>query len=424
MNLNLIKGLQFAEKVNMTEAITESGKELLKNYRGYLYTNPASYGLVNGFIQEARKQTYDNGVATILEAVLKYVTENNISWKIATVCESIANSNDTYDYIKKVGAATAEKLLDMNEADVKQYIKAGALKSIQYIPEFRNICKEVYGASHVNETVNDQFSLTNPLSYAVVTENETWFAVNGKTYCIKEGKASNVVSEDATFNQMNSFLPNFTRLDEDKLHYEYQDGWNQKPYSFTISENSIEFEHGTIKESFNNVIDFKQYCDNFSVTMVGGSKQNFMNTSMNVAFVQENMGNVCEVDCAKVLESSNGTIATIVEGKDNVLVSVDRSSCCKNQVAEFALMTEACDTIKRIAGVNIRPNYDNRINEELKLQDPESYSKIQEQLAAQKDAKIEARRAKIQQLAEAYKNDPVKIALLSNISKELNMLEA
>ena len=94
MNLNLIKGLQFAEKLNMTEAITESGKEFLKSYRGYLYTNPASYGLVNGFISEACSHKYDNGIASILESVLKYVTENKISWKIASACEIIENSND------------------------------------------------------------------------------------------------------------------------------------------------------------------------------------------------------------------------------------------------------------------------------------------------------------------------------------------
>ena len=156
MNLNLIKGLQFAEKLNMTEAITESGKEFLKSYRGYLYTNPASYGLVNGFISEACSHKYDNGIASILESILKYVTENKISWKIASACEIIENSNDPYGYIAKEGCKTAEKLLEMNESEVVQYIKAGALKSIQYIPEFRNICKEVYGTMHVDEVRTQQ----------------------------------------------------------------------------------------------------------------------------------------------------------------------------------------------------------------------------------------------------------------------------
>ena len=151
MNISLIKGLQFAEKVNKFEPVTESGKQFIKQYRGYLYQNPANFSLVNNFISEARKFSYDTGIMSILESVLKFVTDNKISWKIGSVCESIEASTDPYNYINKMGAETAEKLLDMNESEVVQYIKAGALKSVQYIPEFREICKEVYGTSHVDE---------------------------------------------------------------------------------------------------------------------------------------------------------------------------------------------------------------------------------------------------------------------------------
>lgn len=422
MNLNLIKGLSFADKLNMTEAITESGKEFLKNYRGFLYTNPASYGLVNGFIRESAAYKYDNGIATILESVLKYVTENKISWKLASACEIIENSNSQYDYIAKEGCKTAEKLLSMNEAEVVQYIKAGALKSIQYIPEFRNICKEVYGTMHVDEVRTTQYTLTSPISYSIIKENETWFAINGYSYCIKEGKVSQSKCDDADFNIINSLLPNFSKVDE-SLVYEWQANWNEPSYKFTISENEIKFEKGEgICESFNNVIDFKQYCDNFSSTLFGVTKSNFMNIAMNVARVQEGFDNICEVDTAKVLECANGTIANIVEANDNVNLTWVRSTsgCTSN---EFEYMHEALDQVQKMTNVNLRSSYEARINEDIKKEDPESYANINEQLKATKDAKIEERRQKIQQLAEAYKNDPTKIAILSSLSKELALLE-
>lgn len=422
MNLNLIKGLSFADKLNMTEAITESGKEFLKNYRGFLYTNPASYGLVNGFIRESAAYKYDNGIATILESVLKYVTENKISWKLASACEIIENSNSQYDYIAKEGCKTAEKLLSMNEAEVVQYIKAGALKSIQYIPEFRNICKEVYGTMHVDEVRTTQYTLTSPISYSIIKENETWFAINGYSYCIKEGKVSQSKCDDADFNIINSLLPNFSKVDE-SLVYEWQANWNEPSYKFTISENEIKFEKGEgICESFNNVIDFKQYCDNFSSTLFGATKSNFMNIAMNVARVQEGFDNICEVDTAKVLECANGTIANIIEANDNVNLTWVRSTsgCISN---EFEYMHEALDQVQKMTNVNLRSSYEARINEDIKKEDPESYANINEQLKATKDAKIEERRQKIQQLAEAYKNDPTKIAILSSLSKELALLE-
>lgn len=422
MNLNLIKGLSFADKLNMTEAITESGKEFLKNYRGFLYTNPASYGLVNGFIRESAAYKYDNGIATILESVLKYVTENKISWKLASACEIIENSNSQYDYIAKEGCKTAEKLLSMNESEVVQYIKAGALKSIQYIPEFRNICKEVYGTMHVDEVRTTQYTLTSPISYSIIKENETWFAVNGYSYCIKEGKVSQAVCDDADFNIINSLLPNFSKVDE-SLVYEWQANWNEPSYKFTISENEIKFEKGeSICETFNNTIDFKQYCDNFSSTLFGATKSNFMNIAMNVARVQEGFDSICEVDTAKVLECANGTIANIIEGNDNVNLTWVRST--SGSVSnEFEYMHEALDQVQKMTNVNLRSSYEARINEDMKKEDPESYANINEQLKATKDAKIEERRQKIQQLAEAYKNDPTKIAILSSLSKELALLE-
>lgn len=424
MNLNLIKGLQFAEKLNMTEAITESGKEFLKSYRGYLYTNPASYGLVNGFISEACNHKYDNGIASILESVLKYVTENKISWKIASACEIIENSNDPYGYIAKEGCKTAEKLLEMNESEVVQYIKAGALKSIQYIPEFRNICKEVYGTMHVDEVRTQQYSLINPLSYAIVNENETWFCVNGLTYCIKEGKVENKMCEDKTFNTINYLLPNFEKVDE-SLVFTWTPNFGEKPFTFVLAESGIQLKKdGIVDESFNNTVDFKVYCDNLSTTMFGATKTNFMNIVANVATVQEGMDNICEVDNAKILECADGSVATIVEAKENVALTWNRSAQVKcNECQNFEYMHEALDQIKSLTNINLRENYQARIDEDLKKEDPDSYAQIQEQLRANKDAKIESRRMKIQQLAESYKNDPTKIAILSTLSKELAMLE-
>ena len=40
MAINLLKNLNFAEIINNNDAITESGKEMLKRYRGFCYSNP------------------------------------------------------------------------------------------------------------------------------------------------------------------------------------------------------------------------------------------------------------------------------------------------------------------------------------------------------------------------------------------------
>ena len=170
MSIKLLKDLNFADKINQSEAITEAGKEMLGNYRAYVYANPVSCGLVNSFINEASKYSFDTGLSNILESVNEYITENNISWKLASACENIMANNSTYNYINKLGVQQVEKLLEMNESEVVSYIKAGSLKNIQYIPEFRQICKEVY-KTKITEAQGINYSVVNPISYVFVNED-------------------------------------------------------------------------------------------------------------------------------------------------------------------------------------------------------------------------------------------------------------
>ena len=196
MNIKLLKNLDFASKINGTEAVTEAGKEMLQNYRGYIYSNPVTCGIVNGFIQEAAKFSFDTGLVGILESVNSFIKEHNISWQLASACESINANNSSYGYLSKLGVDQVDKLLDkeMNESEVVAYLKAGAMKNLTFIPEFRQILKNVYATS-IQETVAPNYVVSTPVSYVVITESEgvkdTYFKVLGKTY--KRDKDNNIV---------------------------------------------------------------------------------------------------------------------------------------------------------------------------------------------------------------------------------------
>ena len=103
MSTKLLKDLNFAERINRCEAITEAGKELTNKYKAYVYSNPATCGLVNGFIAESSKYGFDNGLMTTVESLKDFINENNISWKLASACESVNNNNSIYNYINKLG---------------------------------------------------------------------------------------------------------------------------------------------------------------------------------------------------------------------------------------------------------------------------------------------------------------------------------
>lgn len=420
MSIKLLKDLNFAEKINATDAITEAGKEMLLNYRSYVYSNPATCGLVNGFIAEASKYSFDTGLSSILESVNKFITENNISWKLASACESISANNSTYNYINKLGVQQVEKLLQMNEAEVVSYIKAGSLKNIQYIPEFRQICKEVY-KTKITEAQGVNYSVTNPISYVFVNENkEQFFNVCGKTFKIADDKICESSCDDKTFIRVNTLLESFTR-DGENIFYEMNGAHGDK-VRFTITESGLEFTKGNIKESFDLPYKFREYANMVSKTMNINEKMNFMNVASAIAEVFEAMDSVVVLDCVKLLSAGNGTICAISEAKDNVNLTVFRSVNAGTSSQNFDYVVEALNNVIKLTGIDLKTMYEDRINEDCKKHNP-AEKEIKEQLEANREEQFNIRKKKIAMLAESYKNDPVKIMLLNKVAKDLKILE-
>ena len=421
MNIKLLKNLDFASKINGTEAVTEAGKEMLKNYRGYIYSNPVTCGIVNGFCVEAKKFSFDAGLMGILESVNSFIKENNISWQLASACESINANNSCYGYLSKLGLDQVDKILEMNESEVVAYLKAGAMKNLTFIPEFRAVLKNVY-SSTIQETVAPNYIVTTPVSYVFVTESgDKYFSILGRTYKVSEDSVSEAVCDDVKFNRMNQLLESFKKNDND-IYYDYKAAHGDEA-RFTISENKLTFVKGNITESFENASDFRQYCDTVSKPMMMAEKLNWMNVTTAIAEVFENNDNICALDNAKVLSTNNGTVCTIIEAKNNVNVTVNRSVNAGTSSKNYDFMVEALNDVIKVSGIDMKSLYEERINEDVKKADPEKYQEIKEQLEADKEAAFIARRKKIAALAEAYKNDPVKITLLNKAAKDLAMLE-
>lgn len=425
MNIKLLKNLDFASKINGTEAVTEAGKEMLQNYRGYIYSNPVTCGIVNGFIKEAAKYGFDTGLVGILESVNNFIKENNISWQLATACESINANNSSYGYLSKIGLDQVDKLLEMNESEVVSYLKAGAMKNLTFIPEFRQILKNVY-ASTLNEMHAPTYTVSTPVSYVVVTEGEdnkkdSYFTVLGRTYKVdSENNVSEAVCDDVKFKRINALLESFSR-DDNNIYYDYK-ATHGDTARFSLTEEGLIFTKGDIKESFKEVGAFVEYCNTVSKPMALNEKLNWMNVTSAIAEVFEAYDSITALDNVNVLSTSTGNICTIVEG-NNVVLTVNRSLNAGTSSKSYDFMVEALNDVIKVTGIDLKGIYETRINEDCKKADPEKYAEIKEQLEADKEAAFAARRKKIALLAEQYKNDPVKITLLNKAAKELAMLE-
>ena len=424
MSIKLLKDLNFAGKINECEAVTEAGKEMIKNYKGYLFTNPTSCSLVNGFVREAQKYSFDTGLTSILESVLSFINENRISWKLASACESIANNKSTYNYIAQTGIETVEKLLEMNEADVETYIKAGALKGVQYIPEFRAICKEVYKTT-ITETYAPNYSVNNPVSYIYESETGCYFNVLGKTYKIAEGKVSEAVCDDVKFKRVNMLLEAF-KVVNGAMVYEWNVG--VKHYTVTINEQdektTITFSNNKeMNETFDSIVAFNEFCDSLSRTMLMNEKLNFMQITSALSEVYESSDNIMVLDNVKILESANGSTCAIVEAENNVNLTVFKSINFGTSCQNYDYVAEALKQVTRVSGIDLKSMYEDRINEDVKKSNPSEYKNIQEELKASKEAQMDIRKKKIAMLAETHKNDPAIIAVLNKAARDSALLD-
>ena len=155
---------------------------------------------------------------------------------------------------------------------------------------------------------------------------------------------------------------------------------------------------------------------------MGNEKFRFMNFAAMVNEVFENCSTIVTLDQVKFLNTSNGNQIAIIEGKDNVNLTVFRSMNHEAYSKNYDYVVEAINDVIKLSGVDLRFMFESRINEDMKKLDPEAQA-IKEQLEANKEAQFDIRKKKIAMLAEQHKNDPVKIALLNKVAKDLSILE-
>ena len=409
MTIKLLKDLDFANKLNVAEPVTEAAQAVVRNYRGYLYMNPANCAVVNNFIREAQQYGYDKGMSEILEGVLSFVNENRISWALATACENIAANNSTYSYIAKLGISKVEKLLEMDESNVIAYIKAGALKGVKYIPEFREICKEVYKTqvSESAHTVN--YEMFTPFSYTIVEGKDIICMVGGKAFRINENHVEETKCDDVTFNRVNAHLTAFKQVGE-AIEY----NWNG--LNFSINEDKLTVKKGDKELGvFESNVDFLKFADTYSRAIINGRQ--FLTIAGAVGEVFENCEDITSVDMAREFNCTNGTKGYIIEAKDNII------AIGNGVETDSQFMVEALQNLQENCGIDAKVIYETRINEDMKKGNPEQYAAINEELQKTKDAQAEIRYRKIEQLAESLKDNPAAIAVLNTLTKELRMLE-
>ena len=407
MRNRILAELDFASILNESKAQTATGADLLRKYQSFLITNESSHNLVNAFVKEASVHTYDNGINEALEIISDYINMNKTIWALSSACENINNNKSSYNYINRNAAKQVENLLEMNEEDAVKYIKAGALKNVMFCEAFRNIAKQVYKDSPMVEEAAD-YTAVHPVSMIENVGDGFLFEVNGTLYKMdldKNVQEANWNDASNTFKTVSSLLESdMCKVDENTITIEY----NKSSYVISEAGKCVKGDNEMSAEQLRE--------NNRLVVMATAPRAKAQVASVleAIALLVENYDNITNLDNVSIYSTRNDRFIVIEAGSNLYATLLQSNRHPKWTVNENAV--DALSFIKSKTNVSLGERYSDLVSEHIEKVSEEEKEKIEQEL---KESERNSYRERISALTEKFKNDPTKLAVLSQLAAQL-----
>ena len=404
--------MEFASIISEATAQTQTGAELINRYKSYVMSHDITHSLVNNFVREASNCQYDNGVVEALSIVADYINLNKTSWALASTSESLYANNSSYNYINKNFAVKqVEKLLEMNEDDVVKYIKAGALKNVMFCEEFRNIAKQVYKDNPLVEATAEYVRRT-PVSLVENVGDGVCFQVKGQLFKIADDKTiqeAQAKEVSNTFRIISQLLESqYVTIDEHVIEVKLDNA------TYEVSESGNVKRIGKDGEKVMTVEQLRENNRLMLMTANPRFRNQLAGILESVALLVENYDSVVNLDNVAIYETKNDTFM-VIESGTNIYSTLLRS----NRHPKWTInenVIEALSFIKTKTNVTLNESYDEAVAKCMEEMDEEHHAKIEAEL---KEEKMNSYKERIEALTEKFKNDPVKMAVLSKLAQDI-----
>lgn len=411
----ILVNLDFASLISEAYAQTQTGAEVINKYKAHVMSNESSCALVNNFIREASQCRYDNGVNETLGVVADYINANKTSWALASAVESINANNKSYNYINRNAAKQVSTLLEMEEEDVVKYIKAGALKNVMFCEAFRTIAKQVFKETPMVEATAEYTKVT-PVSMVENVGDGICFQVSGQLYKMDDDKNVqealwNEVSN--TFKTVSQLLEsNMTVVDNHSIVVKSQVG------TYTISEAGKVVREGKEGKKEMTINQLREHNRLVIMSTNPRQKNNVAQVLEAIALACENYDSIVNMDNVAIYLTKNDKFV-VIESNNKLYAT----SLMSNRTAKWTINENAIDAISFIkskTNVSLSDQYQSVIENAVAVADEEEKGRIEEEL---KSTEQQSYKERIETLTEKFKNDPVKLAVLSKLAQELSEIE-
>lgn len=411
----ILVNLDFASIISEAYAQTQTGAEIINKYKAHVMSNESSCALVNNFIKEASMHRYDNGVNETLSTIVDYINQNKTSWALASACESINANNKSYNYINKNAAKQVEKLLEMEEEDIVKYIKAGALKNVMFCESFRSIAKQVFKETPLVESTAEYTKVT-PVSMIENVGDGVCFQVAGQLFKMDDEK--NV--QEAFWNEVSNTFKTVSQLLESSISTidNHTITVNTPVATYTISEANKVVREGKDGKREMNIGQLREHNRLVLMSANPRHKNNLAQVLEAIALTCENYDSIVNMDNSAIYITKNDKFI-VVESNNSLYATLLKS----NRTQKWTINENAIDAIsfiKNKTNVSLADNYQQVIENAMAVADKEEKERIESEL---KEAEHQSYKERIEALTEKFKNDPVKLAVLSKLAQELSEVE-
>ena len=410
----VLAGLDFSGKIFEAKAQTALGNELINKYRTFVVANPATCGTINNFLREAKAISYDSGICTLVSQIMETIDANRYGWALASVCESISNSNKKGNYLQLRAVEQVEPMLEMKEDEIVSYIKSGALKNIMYVEAFRNIARSVYREQPVVEC-SDQYTAIHPISLIVEKEGTYYFHAAGHIFRTNESGIYEVSNKEVSNDFMvvaNMLESGMCKYDDGVISMELNNRTykvfeedNATKCTITIGENVTEYTIDQLREN-------NSYIVNATPMNLKAQRSALLES---FAKIVENFSHIAIMNNVSIV-NNNYDKFLVIENNGNAYARVISTNHSQPWEVKGDI-TKVCESIKKYTRLDITKLYEHEIGQAVEQTKIEEGKKIEEGLM---QTEIEKRKQKIAELTEKYKNDPTRLEMLSQVAHELS----
>lgn len=414
----VLADMNFSGKLFEAKAQTSLGNELINKYRTYIVANPATCGVVNNFLREARGLSYDSGIQALVETLAETLNANRYGWALASVCEKISNGGNGHsNYLQMRAIEQVQPMLEMKEEEIVSYIKSGALKDVMFVEELRNIAKSIYREQPIVE-YSDNFVTTHPVAIYENKETGYYFHAAGhifrtNTEGIFEADRKDVSNDFITIaNMIESGMVKFNEgalvMEVANRLYKVEEKDEKVTCTVKVDENVTEYTIDQLRENNNYMVNAAPINQKAGRAMM---LEGF-------AKIVENINNIAILNNVSIISNQNNKFI-VIENNGHAYAKLLRTNNSQpwEVKGDIAQVVEA---VKKYTRLDITKLYESAIEGAVATAKEKEGQQVKENL--EKEA-MENRKKKIAELTEKYKNDPTRLAMLSQIASELNTLE-